>query len=255
LKILFFGKKIIFTRILNEFRYYYNLPQRLLNCNTLYKIGMHYSLSKDDRPRTIGLTGGIGTGKTTVSDYLASYYGLIILDADRYARDAVAPDSQGLRAIVNRYGPEMLRLDKTLDRPRLAEMMFQSATEKRWLEGLIHPFVRDRLIATAQSLHHQPVIVMDIPLLFEAQMTDLVSEIWVVYCRPDLQLSRLMARDRLTEQAAQRRIESQMPLAQKCDRADVVLDNSGSVNALYAQVDRALFLGNVATDQIPLNPP
>jgi dephospho-CoA kinase len=95
-------------------------------------------------------------------------------------------------------------------------------------------------MATAQSLRHQSTIVMDIPLLFEASMTDLVSEIWVVYCRPEQQLSRLMARNHLTQQAAQQRIESQMPLAQKCDRADVVLDNSGSLEALYAQVDRAL---------------
>jgi dephospho-CoA kinase len=203
---------------------------------------MHYGHFKDDRPRTIGLTGGIGTGKTTVSDYLAFHYGLTILDADRYAREAVALDSQGLRAIVERYGPEMLRSDQTLDRPRLAEMMFQDATEKRWLEGLIHPFVRDHLSTSAQSLCHQPTIVMDIPLLFEAQMTDLVSEIWVVYCRPEQQLRRLMARNHLSQLEAQRRIESQMPLAQKCDRADVVLDNSGSVEALYAQVDRGLLL-------------
>jgi dephospho-CoA kinase len=202
---------------------------------------MYCSLVKDDLLRVIGLTGGIGTGKTTVSDYLAFHYGLTILDADCYARDAVALGSQGLRAIVGRYGPKMLRLDNTLDRSRLAEMIFQNATEKRWLEELIHPVVRDRLIATARSLRrHQPVIVMDIPLLFEADMTDLVSEIWVVYCQPQQQLSRLMARDRLTQQAAQQRVESQMPLVQKCDRADVVLDNSGSLEALYAQVDRAL---------------
>jgi dephospho-CoA kinase len=201
---------------------------------------MHCSLVKDNRRRVIGLSGGIGTGKTTVANYLASHHGLTILDADRYARDAVAFGSQGLRAIVERYGPKMLRSDNTLDRPRLAEMMFQNTTEKRWLEELIHPFVRDRLMATVQSLRHQSTIVMDIPLLFEASMTDLVSEIWVVYCRPEQQLSRLMARNHLTQQAAQQRIESQMPLAQKCDRADVVLDNSGSLEALYAQVDRAL---------------
>jgi dephospho-CoA kinase len=238
--LIFFVQRLFSTRIFNEFRYYYNPPQRLLNCNTLYKIGMNYGLSKDDRPRVIGLTGGIGTGKTTVSDYLSSHYGLTILDADRYARDAVAQDSEGLRAIVEHYGPKMLRLDYTLDRPRLAEIVFENATEKRWLEGLIHPLVRDRLSAAAQALRHQPTVVMDIPLLFEVDMTDLVSEIWVVYCRPEQQLSRVMARNHLTQQDAQRRIESQMPLAQKCDRADVVLDNSGSVEGLYAQVDRAL---------------
>jgi dephospho-CoA kinase len=201
---------------------------------------MHYGLFGEDGSRVIGLTGGIGAGKTTVSDYLASHYGLTILDADLYAREAVALGSQGLRAILERYGPEMLRLDNTLDRSRLAKLMFQNATEKFWLEGLIHPHVRDRLSSISQSLPHPSMIVMDIPLLFEAQMTDLVSEIWVVTCRPEQQLSRLMMRNHLTQQEAQVRIDGQMPLSEKCDRADVVLDNSGSVEALYAQVDRAL---------------
>jgi dephospho-CoA kinase len=201
---------------------------------------MHYGLFEEDGSRVIGLTGGISAGKTTVSDYLASHYGLTILDADLYAREAVALGSQGLRAILERYGPEMLRLDNTLDRSRLAELMFQNATEKFWLEGLIHPYVRDRLSSISQSLPHQSTIVMDIPLLFEAQMTDLVSEIWVVTCRSEQQLSRLMMRNHLTQQEAQVRIDGQMPLREKCDRADVVLDNSGSVEALYAQVDRAL---------------
>jgi dephospho-CoA kinase len=224
----------------NEFRYYYKLQQRLLNCNTLYKIAMHYGRFEDARSRVIGLTGGIGAGKTTTSEYLASHHGLTILDADFYAREAVALGSQGLQAIAERYGPELLRLDHTLDRPRLAELIFQNPTERQWLESLIHPYVCDRLSSTAHSLRHQPIIVMDIPLLFEAEMMDLVSEVWVVYCDPQQQLSRLMARNHLTQETAQMRIESQMPQREKCDRADVILDNSGSVEALYTQVDRAL---------------
>jgi dephospho-CoA kinase len=201
---------------------------------------MHYGRFQDARPWVIGLTGGIGAGKTTTSEYLASHHGLTVLDADFYAREAVALGSKGLEAIVERYGTQLLRLDHTLDRPQLAELIFQNATERQWLESLIHPYVRDRLSSTAHALSDQPIIVMDIPLLFEAQMMDLVSEIWVVYCDPQQQLCRLMARNHLTHEAAQVRIESQMPLREKCDRADVVLDNSGAVEALYAQVDQAL---------------
>jgi dephospho-CoA kinase len=202
-------------------------------------MGMFYGLELKD-PRVVGLTGGIATGKTTVSAYLVSHYGLTILDADLYAREAVSLGSQGLQSIVERYGPDILRLDHALDRSKLAQIIFQDAAEKQWIESLIHPYVRDRLSSSAQSLHHQPLIVMDIPLLFEADMTDLVTEIWVVSCQPQQQLSRLMARNHLTQAAAQMRIDSQMPLREKCDRADIVLDNSGTLEALYAQADRAV---------------
>jgi dephospho-CoA kinase len=204
-------------------------------------MGMFYGLGLKDGSRVVGLTGGIATGKTTVSAYLASHYGLTILDADLYAREAVSLGSQGLQGIVERYGPRILRLDHGLDRSQLAQIMFQNAAERQWIESLIHPYVRDRLSSSALALlHHQPLIVMDIPLLFEASMTDLVTEIWVVSCQPKQQLERLMARNHLTQPEAQSRIDSQMPLREKCDRADIVLDNSGSLEALYAQVDRAV---------------
>ena len=191
-------------------------------------------------PIIIGLTGGIATGKTTISDYLSRHHGLTILDADIYAHEAISEGSEGLKAVLQRYGAEIMQTGHQLNRARLAQVVFQNSAEKRWLEALIHPYVRDRLTSNAKSLAAQPIIVMDIPLLFEAQMTDLVSEVWVVNCEPGQQLHRLMQRNYLTQPAAQARIDSQMPLAQKCDRADIVLDNSGTIEALYAQVDRAL---------------
>ncbi len=190
--------------------------------------------------RIIGLTGGIATGKSTASDYLSRHHDLTILDADAYAHEAISPGSEGLKAVMRRYGSKVMQTGGMLDRTRLAQVIFQNSAEKQWLEALIHPYVRDRLTVTAKSLAAQPIIVMDIPLLFEAEMPDLVSEIWVVHCPPEQQLTRLIQRSHLTQQEAQIRINSQMPLAQKCDRADVVLDNSGSVEALYAQIDRAL---------------
>jgi dephospho-CoA kinase len=203
---------------------------------------MHQPSASCHRPQVIGLTGGIGTGKSTVSDYLQSHYHLPILDADVYAREAVATDSAGLAAIVARYGTSLLAADGTLNRPRLAEIIFRQPAERQWLEGVIHPFVRQRLIAMQAVLYPEPIVVMSVPLLLEAKMTDLVSFIWVVFCRPEQQLQRLMVRNGLTESQAQQRIASQLPLAQKCRAANVVLDNSGSLPALYAQVDRALSL-------------
>jgi dephospho-CoA kinase len=189
--------------------------------------------------RIIGLTGGISTGKTTVSNYLTTR-SCKVLDADLYAREAVELGSAGLSAIAQRYGPRLLQADGTLDRPQLAQIIFQNPLEKEWLEGLIHPFVRDRLQSTREALSQEPILVMAIPLLFEAQMTDLVSEIWVVTCPEDEQLRRLMHRDGLTQEQAQARIASQWPLKAKCDRADVTIDNGTDLIDLYSQVDKAL---------------
>jgi dephospho-CoA kinase len=201
---------------------------------------MHRGTTLASAPKVLGLTGGIGTGKTTVSSYLAHRYEFPVLDADCYAREAVIEGSEPWQAIVQRYDPEILNPDNTLNRSRLAQIIFRDSVQRRWVEGLIHPFVRHRLREMREQLAAQPIVVMAIPLLFEAEMTDLVSEIWVVACRPEQQLSRLMERDHLTPHEAQARIDSQMPMAQKCDRADVVLDNSGSLPALYAQIDRVL---------------
>jgi dephospho-CoA kinase len=187
--------------------------------------------------RTIGLTGGIATGKTTVSDYLS--HRVSIIDADVLAREAVLPGSEGLSALVGRYGPELLCSDNTLNRKKLARIIFQDADEKQWVESIIHPYIRQQLVLR-QLQETASTLVMVIPLLFEARMTDLVSEVWVVSCTPEQQLARLMRRNGLTQKEAQARIESQMPLAQKCAQADVVIKNQGSIEDLYSQVDQAL---------------
>jgi dephospho-CoA kinase len=189
--------------------------------------------------RIIGLTGGIATGKTTVSDYLARH--VQIIDADILAREAVLPGSEGLSALVERYGPDLLWSNGTLNREKLARIIFHNTQEKQWVESIIHPYVRHRLtLARRQSQETGSTLAMVVPLLFEAQMTDLVSEIWVVSCPPDQQLARLIRRNGLTQVEAQARIDSQMPLIQKCAQADVILDNSDSLEALYLQIDRAL---------------
>ncbi|WP_446381361.1 dephospho-CoA kinase [Coleofasciculus sp. E2-BRE-01] len=189
--------------------------------------------------RIIGLTGGIGTGKTTVSNYLADTYQLPILDADIYARDAVQPGSPVLNRIITRYGSEVQLADRTLNRKRLGEMVFPNPEERQWLEQQIHPYVRDR-IESQLSTSESPTVVLVIPLLFEANMTDLVTEIWVVCCSVEQQIQRIRERDRLSLEQAQSRLNSQLPLAEKVARADVVLDNSSTRDSLLQQVDRAL---------------
>ncbi|HEY9692047.1 MAG TPA: dephospho-CoA kinase [Oculatellaceae cyanobacterium] len=192
--------------------------------------------------RIIGLTGGIGTGKSTVSNYLTERH-LPVFDADIYARVAVQPGSAILSQIAARYGGSILLPDGSLNRQRLGEIVFNNPDERSWLEQQIHPYVRQRLENDLNSIS-QPdaTVVMVIPLLFEARMTDLVNEIWVVYCSPTQQLERLIERDRLNLAQAEARINSQMPLQEKCDRADVVLYNTSTLPALLKQVDLALKL-------------
>jgi len=189
--------------------------------------------------RIVGLTGGIGTGKTTVSQYLADRYQLPILDADLYARDAVAEGSPILEAIKNRYGDRILLEDRNLDRPALGTIIFSDRTEKLWLESKIHPYVRDRISLELQKIESKTVVLV-IPLLFEAKMTNLVTEIWVVYCSLNQQIERIMKRNSLTKEGAIARIENQLPLEDKVAAADFSLDNSTTIEALYEQVDRII---------------
>jgi dephospho-CoA kinase len=196
-------------------------------------------LSKSILKRIIGLTGGIGTGKTTVSNYLADTYHLPILDADIYAREALQPGSPVLNQIITRYGEQVQFPDRTLNRKRLGEIIFPNPEERQWLEQQIHPYVRDR-IESQLSILESPTVIVVIPLLFEANMTDLVTEIWVVCCSVEQQIQRIRERDRLSLEQTQSRLNSQLPLAEKAARADVVLDNSSTRDSLLQQVDRAL---------------
>jgi dephospho-CoA kinase len=192
--------------------------------------------------RLIGLTGGIATGKTTVSRYLETVHHLPVLDADVYARQAVEPGSIVLSRIVQHYGVEILQGDGTLNRRQLGDIIFKNSAQRYWLEQQIHPDVRIRLLQAVQASDpdRQPILVLAIPLLFEAQMTDLVTEIWVVTCSSAQQLERLLNRDHLTVEQAQARIDSQIPLATKIAMADIVLDNSTTLESLYQQIDAAL---------------
>jgi dephospho-CoA kinase len=187
--------------------------------------------------RLIGITGGIGTGKSTVSNYLQTRYNLPIWDADIYARSAVSIDSPILEAISQRYNADILQPDGTLDRLRLSEIIFNDLNERQWLEAQIHPYVRNCFEIAISQLAPDGTAVLAIPLLFEAKMTDLVTESWVISCDRTTQLNRVMARDRIDRTAAEIRIDSQMSLADKIVLADVNLDNSTSIRDLERQID------------------
>jgi dephospho-CoA kinase len=196
--------------------------------------------------RIIGLTGGIATGKTTVSDYLHLKHGLSILDADIYARQALTGDR--LAQLRDRYGNQIFDPLDNLDRQKLGAIVFADSDERKWLESLIHPYVQETLIDEAQKL--APItVVMVIPLLFESGMQKLVTEIWAIACDPKLQLKRLMQRNHLTESEALQRINSQKPQVEKLALADVIIvnsqgdrDSADDLWHLYDQIDEAILV-------------
>ena len=185
--------------------------------------------------RIIGITGGIATGKTTVTDYLAKNFQLPILDADLYARQALTEER--LAKISDRYGKLIIDDHGNLDRRKLGAIIFASEFERQWLEMLIHPYVKECLITEAQRLA-PATVVMSIPLLFEAKMQDLVTETWVVACDYQQQLQRLIDRNHLSKNEAIERIASQMPQSEKKELADFVIINSGNLEKLFSQIDR-----------------
>lgn len=178
--------------------------------------------------RVIGLTGGIATGKSSVARILAEQ-GAVVIDADELSRRAVAPGSPALSRIVAAFG-DVLLPDGSLDRTRVRELVFSDGDKRRQLEQIIHPEIRqlaDQAIADAAAAGQRVVFYMA-PLLIEAGRADRVDEIWVVSVSPEVQLQRLMARDGLTREEAERIIASQMPLAEKERYGRIVIDNSGT---------------------------
>ncbi|MEX1323819.1 MAG: dephospho-CoA kinase [Synechococcaceae cyanobacterium] len=201
------------------------------------------------RQRRVGLTGGIASGKSSVGALLAAR-GLPLLDADAYARQALAPGSAATAAVLARYGDrvrtaggvgaEAGEASAAIDRAALGRIVFASAAERRWLEQLVHPIVRARFETELGRLAAAPVVVLMIPLLFEAGLEELCSEVWLVDCDESQQLRRLRARDGLSEPDARARIAAQWPLARKRALADRLIDNRGGPEQLAVQVERAL---------------
>ena len=188
--------------------------------------------------RRIGLTGGIASGKSSVGRLLEAQ-GLPLLDADVYAREALAPGSPGAGAVLERYGDGVRAPGGEIDRAALGRIVFGDGAERRWLEQLVHPLVRARFAAELQELGAEPLVVLVVPLLFEAGLETLCSEVWLVDCDETQQLQRLVARDGLGEADARARIAAQWPLARKRQLADVVLNNRGGPEQLVAEVEQA----------------
>lgn len=189
----------------------------------------------------IGLTGGVGCGKSTVSRYLAKH-GIPIIDGDEISREAVMPGSPVIREIERLFGSEMLTEDGNLNREKMAELVFSDEGKRQTLNGLIHPFVwkkTEEATLAAQETGHR-FVVLDMPLLLEIGWNLRVESVWVVTVPQEVQIRRVQKRDGVTREQAMARIWKQMPTASKIGYADIVIDNSGTEEETYRRVDEAL---------------
>ena len=190
--------------------------------------------------RIIGLTGGIASGKSTVTSYLKEK-GYPVIDADRVVHDLQAPGGTLYRVLVEHFGREILDESGELDRAVLGQRIFSNPRERDWSNRVQGQLIREALAdARDRQAAQSDLFFMDIPLLIEQGYEDWFEAVWLVAVSKETQLKRLMERNHLSELQAKERIAAQMPLEAKRSHADLVLDNNGDLTALYARLDAAL---------------
>ena len=189
--------------------------------------------------RLIGLTGGIATGKSTVASLLAEH-GATVVDSDELAREVVQRGQPALAEIAERFGPDVIAPDGSLDRAAMGAIVFADPEARRDLERITHPRIaeltQERIAAAAAR--DAGVVVVDVPLLFESKREDMFEGVLLVYAPEEVQIRRLIARDGLDEAAARQRLAAQLPIEEKRSRATWVIDNSGRLDETRRQVDR-----------------
>jgi len=183
----------------------------------------------------VGLTGGIGAGKSEVSARLAAQ-GAVVIDADAIAREVVEPGTEGLAEVVGAFGPGVLLPDGRLDRPRLGEIVFADPELRGKLNEIIHPRVGARMAELEREAGPASIVVHDVPLIAESGRTDAYDLVVVVDVPPRVQVDRLVRRRGMTREQARARMEAQASREQRLAIADIVVDNSGSLGELDRQV-------------------
>ena len=200
----------------------------------------------------VGLTGGIASGKTTVANLFAEY-GIELVDADVIAREVVQRGSKGLTMIAEHFGNEILLPDGQLDRAALRSKVFNNEAQRLWLNSLLHPMIRQTMLEQVNT-STSAYVIMVVPLLFENQLDSLVTTTLVVDISPELQISRTMQRDGVSQQQVEHILASQMSRQQRIDKADHIIDNQGDINLLRSQVARLHQLFLQQADELSIKP-
>lgn len=183
----------------------------------------------------IGLTGNIASGKSTVGGYLQSL-GAKVIDADRIAREIVLPNTPALKEIVLSFGSGVLNEDLTLDRKKLAAIVFNNPQARKKLEQITHPRIEEEIKRQIEYFSKSAVIILEVPLLIEVGWHKWVDQVWLVTVDEGVQIDRLMQRDKLSLEQAQKRIASQMSQQEKMKYADVIIDNSDSPEKIAKKI-------------------
>ncbi|MDP5274448.1 dephospho-CoA kinase [Chengkuizengella axinellae] len=187
----------------------------------------------------VGLTGGIATGKSTVSKMLV-HRGAVLIDADVIAREVVLPGQPVLQKVAQRFGQVVLMEDGALNRTKLGEIIFNDPIARKDLEGILHPPIRSLMkqrMVQYEKEDPNRLVVVDIPLLFESNLQELFSSVVLVYVPEIIQVKRLMKRNDLSLEEAKKRMEAQMPIEIKKELTDYIIDNSKSLEHTETQVE------------------
>ncbi|MEH0666868.1 dephospho-CoA kinase [Vibrio scophthalmi] len=183
----------------------------------------------------VGLTGGIASGKTTVANLFQQHFAIDIVDADVVAREVVEPGSEGLKAIAERYGESMLQADGSLNRAALREAIFSDPKEKTWLDNLLHPMIRQKMLAELEQVT-SPYALLVIPLMVENNLQALAQRVLVVDVAPEIQIERTMARDNVDEKQARAILSAQASREERLAIADDVIKNDATNEKLLPQI-------------------
>ncbi|EKO3784102.1 dephospho-CoA kinase [Vibrio harveyi] len=183
----------------------------------------------------IGLTGGIASGKTTVANLFKQQFKIDIVDADIVAREVVEPGTPGLNAIMEHFGTDIVRADQTLDRAKLREKIFSNPEEKAWVNGLLHPMIREKMIEDLEQVTSDYALLV-VPLLVENKLDSLCDRVLVVDVEPQTQISRTVKRDNVSEEQAKAILASQASREQRLALADDVVKNNPDDPDLLLQI-------------------
>lgn len=183
----------------------------------------------------VGLTGGVGSGKTLAANFFAEL-GVPIIDTDLLAREVVEPNTPGYKELINHYGNSILCSDKTIDRKKLKDIIFHDAKERQWLENTLHPLIRELTKKRVEAVS-EPYCIIVIPLLAEKWPHPLINRVLVVDINPELQIKRLIERDHCTVELAQQMINAQATRDQRLALANDVIENNTDVESLKKQVN------------------
>jgi len=189
--------------------------------------------SKNNQGR-IGLTGGIASGKTTITNYIRKHKNIPILDADHFSRELIKPNTYGYKKILDYFGNQIIEnksnSEREINRKLLRNIIFKHPASKKWIEKLLHPIIKERMIEECSQYRNNQTIVLVIPLLFEAKFEDICTEIWLVKCLKEVQKKRLIKRDKISEKEAYESINLQLSFEEQRKFSDIILDNSDDQN-------------------------